>query len=1132
MKLIYISILSFFLLSCGSSGNTTQASFPEYEKENNNTQINTDNNESNLTLTSSIHGRGVDGELAQATLFLDLNLNTKLDSNEPSTTTDDEGYYHLELDSDTLAHPNYINRKALLILEGGFDIRSKSNFGQTLKANLDGNTSIYITPLSTIIATLVELNTSLEDAKEEVASSFNLPKELLTKDPIKVLNEGDIRLYSASLKIHNVAKVIRHNAQDTNDSYYKLAQSFQERQNSSDSPIQALINNQNIEHICQNQTIRQQIIQKVSTKIDQELATLNNKELNESLVSSSIDIDIIVSQLELELKRCQSSELNISLEENRSLEYKIVRKILDSANYNNEQVIEEIAQLDGIDSHTTTQQLLELLKSDAQYSNIVKLLQSTIENTTTTGTSSLASNSELVIKRVRTSTWESGYCEEVKIFNSSSESKIWNVELEVVGSIYTLWNANYSHNNNVLYAYGVDFNRAISPQSHVSFGYCLNSTSPNTPSSNEGNSTGYSSDKLQVRESIKDDWGSGYCSDIVISNQSANDKLWKTSFQAQGKITEVWNAQYTQDSQTLRVEIQGVDYNQVIKAYGAVNIGYCASKEASTTTPKEEVNTPPMTTLSDEQSVEKDFELLTFDHIRALNQAPDNITSNLHLITLGDEGSHILWQSNHETLLSTGAVQRPPYGTGDSIVELQATLSKGEVSKIKKFELLIKALPQNISLDHTKYMSALDLSMSFYEAQRASGEFKRVLWRQAIAKGDGSDVSVNLEGGWFDAGDYVKFNLPMSYSVTMLNWSLIDNPNSYKDLNYAKEQVSYALDYLARSYYSGKSGTYSDDRVFYQVGDGNIDHSFWGPPQDMSLNRPTSICSGVGGGCAAVSGSMAASFASGYILFKTSDATFANNLLKQAKEIYAFAKAYPTDDNYQNANPFYQLYDDNKDQLAWGAVWLYLATQDEDYLDDAKSFIANKSPIGWVHSWDNVTQGVVLLLARLTNDNTYHTPMQQSIDHWINNVPSSPAGLRVISQWGSLRYASSEAFIAAKYASITSDETQKSHYLNFAKSQIDYILGDNPLNFSYQIGFGSNYPLNPHHRASHDSPTHNINSPTLNTHTLIGALVGGPLTPNDYDYKDDREDYKRNEVATDYNAGFSAALAELIATKQ
>ncbi|MEA2028103.1 MAG: glycoside hydrolase family 9 protein, partial [Campylobacterota bacterium] len=681
--------------------------------------------------------------------------------------------------------------------------------------------------------------------------------------------------------------------------------------------------------------------------------------------------------------------------------------------------------------------------------------------------STIAQSGDLVVKIERTSEWNSGFCEEVEVYNTTQEPKIWSVEIDVVGEIYTLWNAHYQHDGSSykLSASGVDFNRAVGANSSVSFGYCVNKESqstPPTPSSTQTNS--YSFDGLEVTQKIQSDWESGYCSDVIISNQSSEDKLWSVSFEAAGRVNDLWNAHYTQDPQSLVIEAQGVEYNQVVKANETVTIGYCASKLSSLpTTSPTSISTPTPT----------------------IEPTP----------------SPTLQPSPSPT----------PQPTQTPVVEDE----------------------QNVSSDKTLgYRDALDLSMSFYEAQRASGPFERVTWREAIASGDGSDVGVDLDGGWFDAGDHVKFNLPMSYSATMLIWSMIDYPDSYKEIDYSTAQVKYALDYLLRSYDAGQIGQYGDDKLYYQVGDGNADHDFWGPPEDINMQRPTATCSGDEGGCAAVSGSMAAAFASGYLLFASSDATFANQLLDSAKEIYAYAKAYPTDNDYTAASPFYQLFDDNKDQLAWGAIWLYLATNETQYLNDAKSYIANKSPTGWVHSWDNVTTGVYLLLAQITNENSYHSAMQQSINHWISSVPSSPAGLRVISEWGSLRYASTQAFIASKYASLISDSTLQSSYLDFARLQIDYILGDNPLNFSYQIGFGTSYPLNPHHRGAHASPTHTISSPANNTYTLVGALVGGPLSPDDYDYQDDRSDYKRNEVATDYNAGFSAALATLIALEE
>lgn len=50
-----------------------------------------------------------------------------------------------------------------------------------------------------------------------------------------------------------------------------------------------------------------------------------------------------------------------------------------------------------------------------------------------------------------------------------------------------------------------------------------------------------------------------------------------------------------------------------------------------------------------------------------------------------------------------------------------------------------------------------------------------------------------------------------------------------------------------------------------------------------------------------------------------------------------------------------------------------------------------------------------------------------------------------------------------------------------------------------------------------------FNSPDPNPHVLQGALVGGP-DQND-NYVDARDNFRTNEVACDYNAGFQSAVA-------
>lgn len=73
------------------------------------------------------------------------------------------------------------------------------------------------------------------------------------------------------------------------------------------------------------------------------------------------------------------------------------------------------------------------------------------------------------------------------------------------------------------------------------------------------------------------------------------------------------------------------------------------------------------------------------------------------------------------------------------------------------------------------YGQVLGLSFMFYEAQR-SGKLaanNRIKWR-----GDsGLDHSYNgrdVTGGWYDAGDNVKFNLPMAWSTAVIAWSIVE----------------------------------------------------------------------------------------------------------------------------------------------------------------------------------------------------------------------------------------------------------------------------------------------------------------------------------------------------------------------
>ena len=103
------------------------------------------------------------------------------------------------------------------------------------------------------------------------------------------------------------------------------------------------------------------------------------------------------------------------------------------------------------------------------------------------------------------------------------------------------------------------------------------------------------------------------------------------------------------------------------------------------------------------------------------------------------------------------------------------------------------------------YDDVLHKSILFYEAQR-SGKLpanNRVSWRKDSALGDKGDNSEDLTGGWYDAGDYVKFGFPLASTVTVLAWGLVEYRSAYKDageLDAMLDCIKWPLDYFIKAH--------------------------------------------------------------------------------------------------------------------------------------------------------------------------------------------------------------------------------------------------------------------------------------------------------------------------------------------
>ncbi len=451
---------------------------------------------------------------------------------------------------------------------------------------------------------------------------------------------------------------------------------------------------------------------------------------------------------------------------------------------------------------------------------------------------------------------------------------------------------------------------------------------------------------------------------------------------------------------------------------------------------------------------------------------------------------------------------------------------------------LIVAAPPASAAPAFAYGEALQKSLWFYEAQQ-SGElpdWNRVNWRGDSGLDDGADVGLDLTGGWYDAGDHVKFGFPMAFSATMLAWGAVEYRDAYAasgQLTHLLNNLRFVNDYFVKAHPSPNT-------LYGQVGHGGRDHAWWGPAEAMAMDRPAYKIDASCGG-SDLAGETAAAMAASSIVFRPTDPAYADKLVTHAKQLYSFAdtvrKKYS--ECITDAQGYYNSWSGFTDELVWGAIWLYRATDDPAFLTKAESTYdslgtepqTSIKSYKWTIAWDDKSYGAYVLLHKLTGKQKYLDDANRWLDWWTvgvngSKVRYSPGGQAVLDRWGSLRYAANTAFAALVHSDSISDATRKARYHDFAVRQINYALGDNPRNSSYVVGFGTNPPKAPHHRTAHGSWTDQISTPVESRHTLYGALVGGPPDPDDA-YTDKRDDYVMNEVATDYNAGFTSALARL-----
>ena len=428
----------------------------------------------------------------------------------------------------------------------------------------------------------------------------------------------------------------------------------------------------------------------------------------------------------------------------------------------------------------------------------------------------------------------------------------------------------------------------------------------------------------------------------------------------------------------------------------------------------------------------------------------------------------------------------------------------------------------NLELDvEFNYAKLLQQSLYFYDAIMC-GKLEddcALSWRGNCHTYDSNvtytsgDVtySVDVSGGFHDAGDHVKFGLPQGYAASVLGMSYYQFKDAFDSLEqdaHLKTITDYFCDYFKRCtvYKQG-----SNDEVIafcYQVGDGGTDHALWSAPETQTLDRPAYFADASNPATDQVSVAIAA-LALNYLNFGNEED------LKVAKDLFAFVQKNSLACATEGCQTYYNS-TSYGDDYATAAAALYVATgkTNATYANvynaykDASDNGVNEY---WVLDWANTGALAAMLMGDTAKLSNITKAGQDGTK--IDNV----FWCRL--DWGSCRYNSATQFVGLTYDKLASANT----YTDWATSQMNYMIGDNPSKRCYAVGYNENSSKYPHHRAASRSTEAGV--VMENHYTLLGAMVGGPGSNGTY--KDDQNNYECNEVALDYNAGYVGALAGL-----
>lgn len=383
------------------------------------------------------------------------------------------------------------------------------------------------------------------------------------------------------------------------------------------------------------------------------------------------------------------------------------------------------------------------------------------------------------------------------------------------------------------------------------------------------------------------------------------------------------------------------------------------------------------------------------------------------------------------------------------------------------------------------------------ELARAAGHPKDMAEIEQTWGYSGSSGSIDVTGGWYDAGDHGKYVVNGGFSLwlmqnqyeTALKYGFEDayadgtmllpeNNNGIPDL---LDETRWEMEWMLKMIVD--SGDYKD--MAYHKAHDEKWTALGIAPADDDMKRivkpPTT----------AATLNLAACGAQAARLWKDIDSDFADQCLEAAENAFAAAKKHP--DMYAPLDESIGggAYGDTDvdDEFCWAALELFITTGNEDYYDEVtenKFFLDMPQSLGGGESVDTVgsfdwgnTGGLATLSAALNSDKfdkgdaeIIKEAIISAADHFVsledNQGYGVPYGQSTLSYndsdegyiWGSNSFVTDNAIVMAYAYLLTNEDT----YLDGAIGGMDYILGRNAMDYSYVTGYGTHAIEYPHHR--------------------------------------------------------------------